>query len=84
MIWIGIIVGFVTGVVLVTLCYTPLVDKVKTLEQKLIRDKDLIDEAIKTLRHYENQNNILRADLKQLQALVPPEVYARFFHAPYN
>jgi predicted RNase H-related nuclease YkuK (DUF458 family) len=112
MIWLGIIIGFVTGVVVVTLCYTPLVDKVKSLEQRLIRetelriefasavrrygdrahdleqqairDKALIDDSIKTLQAYETQNQFLRADLKQLQAMIPPEIYARFFDAPYK
>jgi hypothetical protein len=68
-IWIGIIVGFVTGVVFITLCYTPLVEKVKLLEQKLLRDQELIDEALKTLRCYERQNNILRDDLEQVHRL---------------
>ena len=82
--WIGIIIGFAAGVIVITLCYTPLVDKVKTLEQKMIRDKDLIDEALKTLRAYENQNNYLRVDLEQMQRLVSPEAYAQFFDAPYR
>jgi hypothetical protein len=83
-IWIGIIIGFTAGVVVATLCYTPLVDKVKMLEQMRICDTELIDDAIKTLRAYERQNAILRTDLDQMQRLLPPEAYARFFDAPYN
>lgn len=79
MIWIGIITGFSVGVVFITLLYTPLVDKVKLLEQKLIRDKELIDEFVKTLHAYEKQNDLLRTDLELMQRIVPPEVYARFY-----
>ena len=84
MIWIGIIIGFATGVVFITLCYTPLVDKVKALEQRMLRDKELIDEFVKTLRCYETQNDALRSDLDMMQKLMPPEVYARYFDAPFN
>jgi hypothetical protein len=83
-IWIGIIIGFTAGVVVATLCYTPLVDKVKSLEMSMLRNKELMDDAIKTMRAYENQNNHLRIDLEQMQRLMPPEIYARFFDAPYN
>jgi hypothetical protein len=83
-IWIGIIIGFVTGVVVVTLCYTPLVDKVKTLEQIGKRNQELIDDAIKALRCFERENECLKSDLKQMMRLLPPEAYARFFDAPYK
>jgi uncharacterized membrane-anchored protein YhcB (DUF1043 family) len=84
MIWIGIIIGICAGMVLATLCYTPLVDKVKALEQRMLRDKELIDEFVKTLRAYEKQNDMLRSDLDLMQRLMPPEVYARYFDAPFN
>jgi hypothetical protein len=84
MLWIGLILGFVAGIVVTTFAYTSLVDKVKRLEQMKIRDTELIDEAIKTLQAYEKQNAILRADLEQTQRMIPPEVYAHFFDAPYN
>ena len=80
MTWIGIIIGFAVGVVFITLCYTPLVDKVKALEQRMLRDKELIDEFIKTLRCYETQNDALRSDLDVMQRMVPPEVYARWYN----
>lgn len=84
MIWIGIIVGFATGVVFITLCYTPLVDKVKLLEAKLNRDRDLVNEAIKAMRQFERENECLKADLKVLRGMVTPEIYAKFFDAPFN
>jgi len=84
MIWIGIIIGICAGMVLATLMYTPLVDKVKALEQRMLRDKELIDEFVKTLRCYETQNDALRQDLDMMQKLMPPEVYARYFDAPFN
>jgi ABC-type antimicrobial peptide transport system permease subunit len=84
MIWIGIIIGICAGMVLTTLLYTPLVDKVKALELRMMRDKELIDEFVKTLRCYETQNDALRSDLDMMQKLMPPEVYARYFDAPFN
>jgi hypothetical protein len=83
MFWLGIIIGLCAGVVIVTILYAPLLDMVKALEQMKIRDTELIDDAIKTLQAYEKQNALLRSDLEQLQRLVPPEIYARFFDAPY-
>jgi hypothetical protein len=84
MIWLGIIIGFAAGVVVVTLCYTPLVEKVKVLEQSERRYRKLMDEALETLQQYERDNAWLASDLKQMERLVSPEDYARFFDAPYK
>ena len=79
MIWYGIIIGFAAGVIVVTLLYTPLVDKVKMFEQRMIRDKELIDDAIKALRRFEHENANLKDDLRHLYELVPREVYAQLY-----
>jgi hypothetical protein len=84
MIWLGIIIGFSAGVVLVTLCYTPLVDKVKELEQSERRYRKLLDEALASVQRYERDNAWLASDLKQMGRLISPEAYARFFDAPYK
>jgi hypothetical protein len=84
MFWLGIIIGFAAGVVVVTLCYTPLVEKVKVLEQSERRYRKLMDEAIATLKRYERDNAWLASDLEQMERLLPSEAYARFFDAPYK
>jgi uncharacterized membrane-anchored protein YhcB (DUF1043 family) len=84
MVWLGIIIGFVTGVVVITLLYAPLVDKVEMLQQKLLREQQLIDDAIKTLTACEKQNEHLRQDLTVMQRMVPRELYAQFFDGPYR
>ena len=56
MLWCGIIIGFCAGVVFATLCYTPLVEKVKLLEERMLRDKKLIDDAITSVQKYERDN----------------------------
>jgi len=84
MIWLGIIIGFCAGVVFVTLCYTPLVEKVKVLEQSERRYRKLCDEALAAVQQYERDNAWLASDLKQMERLVSPEDYARFFDAPYK
>jgi hypothetical protein len=85
-IWVALAslaIGFGAGVVLTTLAYTPMVDKVKALDQKLARDQELINDAIKTLQAYERQNAQLRADLDQMQRLMPRAI-AQFYDAPYK
>jgi hypothetical protein len=84
MIWLGIIVGFVTGVVFITLCYMPLVDKVNALEAKLRCEQQLIDEAAKVLAAIERENECLKSDLHVMQRMMPPELYARLFDSPYR
>ena len=84
MIWIGIVIGFCIGVVFITLCYTPLVDKVNALQAKLVSDQVLIDEAMKALRALETRNEHLRKDLELVQKWIPREVLAQFFDAPYR
>jgi hypothetical protein len=84
MLWLGIIIGFSVGVVFITLLYTPLVDKVNALQDKLLREQQLIDDAIKTLTDCEKQNEHLRQDLTVMQRMVPRELYAQFFDGPYR
>ena len=84
MIWLGIIIGFCVGVTLVTLLYAPLVDKVHALEKKLMIDQELIDDAIVAIKKCQAQNHHLLFDLEQMERLLPPEVYATFFDAPYK
>ena len=84
MIWLGIIVGFAAGVVFVTLLYTPLVDKVKLLEEKERHYRKTVDDAIATVQKYERDNAWLASDLKQMERLISPEAYAQFFDAPYE
>jgi uncharacterized membrane-anchored protein YhcB (DUF1043 family) len=84
MIWLGIIIGFAVGVVFTTLLYTPLVDKVNMLEAKLLRDKKLIDEAIAAVAKYERDNARLISDLEVMQRMMPKELYAQFYDAPYR
>ncbi len=84
MIWLGIIVGFTVGVVFITLCYMPLVDKMQMLEQKLLCDQQLIDDAIKALQVVENENRHLRTDLEVMHRMASREVYKQFFDAPYR
>jgi uncharacterized membrane-anchored protein YhcB (DUF1043 family) len=84
MIWLGIIIGFVTGVVFITLCYTPLVDKVQMLEQQLVHNQQLIDDAAKALVAFERENECLKSDIHVMQRMMPPEIYARLFDAPYR
>jgi hypothetical protein len=83
-IWIGIIIGFAVGVVFITLCYIPLVDKVNALQEKLVRDQQLVDDAVTTLRALEERNEHLRKDLELVQKWIPREVLAQFFDAPYR
>jgi hypothetical protein len=83
-IWIGIIIGFAAGVIVLTLCYTPLVEKVKLLEEHERQYRKLLDEALATLQQYERDNVWLASDLKQMERLISPEAYARFFDAPYK
>jgi hypothetical protein len=83
-IWLGIIIGFVTGVVFITLCYIPMVDKVDELKHKLIRYQELMDQANKTLSRFECENECLKSDVRVLQRMVPPELYARLFDSPYR
>jgi flagellar motor component MotA len=84
MIWYGIIIGFCAGIVLATLCYTPLVDKVKLLEERMVRDKQLIDEAVSAVQKYERDNAHLVSDLEVMQRMMPKELYAQFYDAPYR
>jgi hypothetical protein len=84
MIWLGIIIGFCVGVVVITLCYTPLVDKVNALQKKLIADQALIDDAITAVQNLEARNERLRKDLELVQKWIPREVLAQFFDAPYR
>lgn len=84
MLWLGIIIGFCVGVVFITLCYTPLVDKVNALQAKLLSDQVLIDDAVKTLRDLETRNAHLQKDLELVQRWIPREVLAQFFDAPYR
>ena len=72
------------GVVFITLLYTPLVDKVNALQEKLVSDQALIDDAVKTLRDLETRNEHLRKDLELVQRWIPREVLAQFFDAPYR
>jgi hypothetical protein len=84
MIWLGIIIGFCAGVVVVTLCYTPLVEKVKVLEEREESYRKRTLEALAAVQMYERDNAWLASDLKQMERLVSPEAYARFFDAPYR
>jgi hypothetical protein len=84
MIWLGIIIGFCVGVVCITLLYMPLVDKVNALQDKLVSDQLLIDDAVKMLRDLEERNEHLRKDLELVQKWIPREVLAQFFDAPYR
>jgi hypothetical protein len=84
MIWLGLIIGFCIGVVFITLCYVPLVDKVNALQAKLVSDQVLIDDAVNTLRALEERNEHLRKDLELVQKWIPREVLAQFFDAPYR
>jgi hypothetical protein len=84
MIWLGIIIGFCVGVVFITLCYIPLVDKVNALQDKLVSDQVLIDDAVNTLRALEERNEHLQKDLELVQKWIPREVLAQFFDAPYR
>jgi hypothetical protein len=84
MIWLGIIIGFCVGVVFITLCYVPLVDKVNALQKKLMADQALIDDAITAVQNLEARNERLRKDLELVQKWIPREVLAQFFDAPYR
>ena len=84
MIWLGIIIGFCAGVVFATLCYTPLVDKVKLLEERMLRDKQLIDDAVTAVQKLERDNARLLSDLEVMQRMMPKELYAQFYDAPYR
>jgi hypothetical protein len=61
----GLVVGFVIGVVLVTLAYAPLGNRIVMLEQKVVREVDLRNEAITAIREYENENYRLRSEIRQ-------------------
>jgi uncharacterized membrane-anchored protein YhcB (DUF1043 family) len=62
---LGLVVGFVIGVVLVTLAYAPLGNRIVRLEQKLAREIDLRNEAIEAIRAYESENYMLRSEIRQ-------------------